>query len=163
MILARRKVLFDKVYRFVIMTYITIPDIIHRTIFYINHNVWEAGLWPRPHVESRQLNPKDRSSLFLKCRVLNKGPGNGWCSELWQFFVMCKGDWCRSRFRDIVDERVSGAGWGVAFIHYVYWCVYIYCHVYHGCVVVWPINLRGFGLDTGFIHYGHYNYTDYNY
>jgi hypothetical protein len=30
-----------------------------------------------------------------------------------------------------------------------------YCHVYHGCVVVWLITLRrGFGLVTGFIHYG---------
>jgi hypothetical protein len=31
----------------------------------------------------------------------------------------------------------------------------IYYHVYHGCVVVWLMTLRrGFGLDTGFIHYG---------
>jgi hypothetical protein len=37
-----------------------------------------------------------------------------------------------------------------------------YCHVYRGWVV-WLITLRGFGLDTGFIHYGDYNYTDYNY
>jgi hypothetical protein len=29
-----------------------------------------------------------------------------------------------------------------------------YCHVYHGWVVVWLITRRGFGLDTGFIHYG---------
>jgi hypothetical protein len=31
------------------------------------------------------------------------------------------------------------------------------------CVVLWLITLRGFGLDTGFIHYGDYNYTNYNY
>jgi hypothetical protein len=37
--------------------------------------------------------------------------------------------------------------------------IYIYCHVPG---VVWLITLRGFGLDTGFIHYGDYNYTHYN-
>jgi hypothetical protein len=32
----------------------------------------------------------------------------------------------------------------------------LYTVTYTGymCVVVWQINLRGFGLDTGFIHYG---------
>jgi hypothetical protein len=40
----------------------------------------------------------------------------------------------------------------------------IYCHVHHGCVVVCLLTLRRvFGLDTGFIHYGDYNYTDCNY
>jgi hypothetical protein len=34
----------------------------------------------------------------------------------------------------------------------VYLQMGIYCHVYHGCVVVWLITLRGFGLVTGFIH-----------
>jgi hypothetical protein len=31
-----------------------------------------------------------------------------------------------------------------------------YCHVYRVwvCSVVWLITIRGFGLDTGFIHYG---------
>jgi hypothetical protein len=38
-----------------------------------------------------------------------------------------------------------------------------YIVTYTRCVVVWPITLRGFGLDTGFIHYGDYNYTDNNY
>jgi hypothetical protein len=33
-----------------------------------------------------------------------------------------------------------------------------YCHVYHGWVV-WLITLRGFGLVTGFVHYGDYNCT----
>jgi hypothetical protein len=28
------------------------------------------------------------------------------------------------------------------------------CHVYHGCVIVWLNTLCGFGLVTGFIHYG---------
>jgi hypothetical protein len=45
---------------------------------------------------------------------------------------------------------------------YVY--VRMYCHIYHGCVVVWPITRRRFGLVTGFIHYGDYNCnTSYNY
>jgi hypothetical protein len=40
----------------------------------------------------------------------------------------------------------------------------VYYHVYHGCSVVWLMTLRrGFGLDTGFIHYGDYNYTDCSY
>jgi hypothetical protein len=43
---------------------------------------------------------------------------------------------------------------------YIYIYIYIYCHVPG---VVWLITRRGFGLDTGFIHYGDYNYTSYNY
>jgi hypothetical protein len=28
---------------------------------------------------------------------------------------------------------------------------------------MWLITQRGFGFNTGFIRYGYYNYTDYNY
>jgi hypothetical protein len=34
--------------------------------------------------------------------------------------------------------------------------VVYYCHVYQ----VWLITRRGFGLDTGFIRYGDYNYCE---
>jgi hypothetical protein len=51
------------------------------------------------------------------------------------------------------------------FFNILHWNIHLYCHVYHVCVwyVVWLITRRGFGLDTGFIHYGDYNYTDYSY
>jgi hypothetical protein len=53
-----------------------------------------------------------------------------------------------------IDEHVATVlttGW----IHIVTYTTAVW--------LVWLITLRGFGLDTGFIHYGDYNYTDYNY
>jgi hypothetical protein len=43
---------------------------------------------------------------------------------------------------------------------YIYIYIYILSRIPGLCVVVWLIILRGFGLDTGFIHYGDYSCTE---
>jgi hypothetical protein len=56
-------------------------DIIHRFVFYLKHNISEAGFCPRLQVEPTQLRPIDRASPCLRTQVstfhlkTNKGSG----------------------------------------------------------------------------------------
>jgi hypothetical protein len=121
---------------------------------------WNVMLSPAPYCSekpSQQQRPFRRQQIMLA----------DWVAGLMMKAAVC---WCRpvqSRAQFMINKMFLWIIWardlhpdtnGCYFVaiweHWDSQIVCSYCHVYHGCVVVWLITLRGFGLVTGFIHYG---------